>query len=367
MGPARVGAPGVRAPPGAVAAPWRAWRCSVPTCCSARSSAGRCRRPATRWWRRTTRPTLQVVDLTADPDERLARRARGELPTLAFYSHVEVDVRRQARGGGRGPRGAALAHGARGRRARRGGSTSLGRWRTPGRGRAGARGSRSARRSGPMPRSAVAVAGGAAAGTRARAHRTGAATTGLLLTRCLRHLAHGGRRVRRAPPRSVPERGQRAPHQVAALVERAARGDQHQLRVARSAVAIDPELARVHAAPAQCHALGVPERHDRVHPSRDQARAPRRSRSSRGARRRATRRRAQHRAQHGVVRGQPGHTDPPPLEVARAADAGAGDHRGERALHERAHAHEVAAALAGQGEVVDVHHREVGAAGARAA
>ena len=59
VGPARVGAPGVRPPPGAVAAPWRAWRCSVPICCSARSSAGRCARPATRWWRRTTRPTCR--------------------------------------------------------------------------------------------------------------------------------------------------------------------------------------------------------------------------------------------------------------------------------------------------------------------
>ena len=71
----------------------------------------------------------------------------------------------------------------------------------------------------------------------------------------------------------------------------------------------------------------------------------------------------QHRAEHRIVRGQPGHTDPPPGELTRAADAGTGDHGREWALHERAHAHQVAAALAGQCEVVDVHDREVGAAG----
>ena len=39
---------------------------------------------------------VQVVDLTAEPGERLGAARTGELPTLAFYSHVEVDVRRQA-------------------------------------------------------------------------------------------------------------------------------------------------------------------------------------------------------------------------------------------------------------------------------
>ncbi len=39
---------------------------------------------------------VQVVDLTVDPEERLEAARTGELPTLAFYSHVEVDVRRQA-------------------------------------------------------------------------------------------------------------------------------------------------------------------------------------------------------------------------------------------------------------------------------
>ena len=41
----------------------------------------------------------------------------------------------------------------------------------------------------------------------------------------------------------------------------------------------------------------------------------------------------------------------------------AGDHRGQRALHDRHHADQVEAALAGDPEVVDVEDREVGAAG----
>ena len=53
------------------------------------------------------------------------------------------------------------------------------------------------------------------------------------------------------------------------------------------------------------------------------------------------------------------------LEVARAAHraVAAGDHRGQRPLHDRHHADEVEAALAGDPEVVDVEDREVGAAG----
>jgi hypothetical protein len=43
---------------------------------------------------------LQLIDLTADPDERLAQARMGELPTLAFYSHVEVDVRSRAEAAG---------------------------------------------------------------------------------------------------------------------------------------------------------------------------------------------------------------------------------------------------------------------------
>ena len=42
----------------------------------------------------------------------------------------------------------------------------------------------------------------------------------------------------------------------------------------------------------------------------------------------------------------------------------AGDHRGQRPLHDRQHADHVDALLAGDPEVVDVEDREIGAAGA---
>lgn len=39
---------------------------------------------------------LLVVDLTAEVDDRLARAVELGLPALAFYAHVEQDVRRRA-------------------------------------------------------------------------------------------------------------------------------------------------------------------------------------------------------------------------------------------------------------------------------
>jgi hypothetical protein len=39
---------------------------------------------------------LLVVDLTAEPEERIERSAGAGLPRLGFYSHVEQDVRRRA-------------------------------------------------------------------------------------------------------------------------------------------------------------------------------------------------------------------------------------------------------------------------------
>jgi hypothetical protein len=37
-----------------------------------------------------------VVDLTDDPDARIAEAAGAGIPRLGFYSHVEQDVRRRA-------------------------------------------------------------------------------------------------------------------------------------------------------------------------------------------------------------------------------------------------------------------------------
>ena len=39
---------------------------------------------------------LLVVDLTADPDARIAAAAEAPVPRLGFYAHVEQDVRRRA-------------------------------------------------------------------------------------------------------------------------------------------------------------------------------------------------------------------------------------------------------------------------------
>lgn len=43
---------------------------------------------------------LLVVDLTVDPDERIARVRGAGVPKLAFYSHVEPDVRARAEAAG---------------------------------------------------------------------------------------------------------------------------------------------------------------------------------------------------------------------------------------------------------------------------
>ena len=41
-----------------------------------------------------------VIDLTDDPDARIEQAAGVQVPRLAFYSHVEQDVRRRAEAAG---------------------------------------------------------------------------------------------------------------------------------------------------------------------------------------------------------------------------------------------------------------------------
>jgi hypothetical protein len=43
---------------------------------------------------------ILVVDLTDEPDARIAESGRAGLPRLGFYSHVEQDVRRRAEAAG---------------------------------------------------------------------------------------------------------------------------------------------------------------------------------------------------------------------------------------------------------------------------
>ena len=43
---------------------------------------------------------MLVIDLTDDPDARIEQSAGAQIPRLAFYSHVEQDVRRRAEAAG---------------------------------------------------------------------------------------------------------------------------------------------------------------------------------------------------------------------------------------------------------------------------
>ena len=68
---------------------------------------------------------------------------------------------------------------------------------------------------------------------------------------------------------------------------------------------------------------------------------------------------AHDRRQHRGVRPRGRNAHALALELARAPDRPAGDDRGERPLHDRHDPDDVAAALAGPGEVVDVEDREL--------
>jgi hypothetical protein len=43
---------------------------------------------------------LLIVDLTSEPEQRIERARRSATPKLAFYSHVEADVRTRAEAAG---------------------------------------------------------------------------------------------------------------------------------------------------------------------------------------------------------------------------------------------------------------------------
>ena len=271
VGPSRVGAPGVRPPPRAVAPRWRASRCICPDLLFGSKLRGALAAAGHEVVAPDDPADLQVVDLTADADERLGEARIGELPTLAFYSHVEVDVRRKAEAAGV-DRVVPRSRMARETVALVEAPSALGRRERAREVRRAARGSRSARRSAPRP---PAPPGRRRSG---RPERGGERVE--LRSHHLLVLAGGP-----APPPSTAvggcESASRVPSRSAASVsrtssgsplERGPRGGHHELRVARRSVAVDAELGRVDAAPAQRHALGVPERHDGVHPPGDQAR-----------------------------------------------------------------------------------------------
>ena len=101
------------------------------------------------------------------------------------------------------------------------------------------------------------------------------------------------------------------------LLERLALHDQDELRVARRAVVVHAELARLDAALAQRHALGVPERDHGVDLAGDQARHGREADRDRLDAVVVAAVVLDHGAQHRLVRGQAGHADALALEVAR--------------------------------------------------
>ena len=143
------------------------------------------------------------------------------------------------------------------------------------------------------------------------------------------------------------------------LLERAARGDQDDLRVGRRAVVVDAELARRQAALLERDALGVPERGHGVDAAAEQRLTAAKPIVTWRTARVVAAVVVEDRVEERRVGGQAGDADGAALEVARAADAGLGDERGERAADERADRDQVGAALARDREVVDVEHAEV--------
>ena len=361
MGPSRVGAPGVRAAAAGSSAPVA----RVALICPDLLFGSKLRGALGAAGHEVVAPgdpaDVQVIDLTADADERLGEARIGELPTLAFYSHVERSPR-QGRGRRGGPRGAALAHGARDRAAG-GGAAAARAWRRPGRGPAG--GSRIPKRTSKRAQASRARRSSLSGGLKAGASASSwARTTCSSSPEALRHLVHGLGRVRERLARAVAQRRQRVAHELTASRSSvAARGGHHQLGVARRAVAVHAELACVHAAEAQRHALGVPERHHRVHPPGDQARhgreadrdppdvAERRRRAPerRAARRRRRAGRSRRRACPPARRGR--------LRSPRAITAASGRWTSAPTPTRSC------PALAGEAEIVDVHHGEVRPAG----
>jgi hypothetical protein len=146
------------------------------------------------------------------------------------------------------------------------------------------------------------------------------------------------------------------------VLQRRARHAQHQLRVGGSAVVVDAELADARPLLAQRDALDVPERRRACDTACEQRldglEADRDGPDSIGVAAVA----CHDRAENGLVRGQPAHPGPLPLERCGRPDRGLCEHGRERALHERHHADDVAALLAREPEVVDVEDRHVGAA-----
>jgi hypothetical protein len=144
-------------------------------------------------------------------------------------------------------------------------------------------------------------------------------------------------------------------------LQRTARRDEDDLGVARGAVVVDAELIDRQPALSRCHALGVPERGDRVDAARQQAA----DRAETDGHLPDTTVVAavvlEHCAEERGIRWQPGDADDASLEVARPLDRGLRDQRCERSPDERGDGDDIGPARARDREVVDVEHADVDA------
>lgn len=142
-------------------------------------------------------------------------------------------------------------------------------------------------------------------------------------------------------------------------------GTEHQLRVRGCTVVLDPEDAEALALLAQLHALVVPECRRRGDAAGEQVRhgviADRERVNLRGAHAGTDQDRVQHRQVTRIA----GDANGLAGEVTRAAEARGGDHRGQRSLHDRHQANELATARVSDREVVNVEDREVDAPGVK--
>src|SRR3954451_13285111 len=177
-----------------------------------------------------------------------------------------------------------------------------------------------------------------------------------------RDLARGRLRAGEHRADAVADRRDDAVDHRAPALERAPRGDEHDLRVRGGAVVLHAKLADGHAAPPQRDALRVPERRHGVdalgQDARHRLEADRHLLDPGVVAAVALDDRADERG----VRRQPRHPHRAAREVAGAAHVRLGDQRGERPLHERGDPDDIDPALARDRQVVDVEDADVDAA-----
>ncbi len=151
------------------------------------------------------------------------------------------------------------------------------------------------------------------------------------------------------------------------VAQRLCRRSEYQLRIARGAVGVDPELPRGHVQPCESNTLRVPEGGRGVEPAGGERRDGLESDRHPVHLIRVGAAALEHRVEHRIVGGKPGDADRAALEVHRGPNraAVAGDDRREWAADDRADPDDVDSALAREAEIVDVEDRELGPPGGK--